>query len=275
MASFFLAANYSVCCLALVVLRRREPNRRGRFARGAIRGRRHRARRRGGVPDRRRVGDTINAAGAIGLLTLGFACPRWSSLARVRLTTPSNWAVYFTASSPRITLSVLWLVLNVALCAPAVTPILVLNHLTSLPDEARAKFSGGDVERVRVIPRRVSRAHTAGRIDPKAGGENQVARARRRQSADRRDAARRTRRAVLRSPVQSANGARTGVLRTFERPKNDRTGDRQRDSRRRVESRRNEKALATIGRERRRALFCRANSDPWSVLRIAHRCSCR
>ena len=25
MASFFLAANYSVCCLALVVLRRREP----------------------------------------------------------------------------------------------------------------------------------------------------------------------------------------------------------------------------------------------------------
>jgi len=26
MASFFLAANYAVCCLALVVLRRREPN---------------------------------------------------------------------------------------------------------------------------------------------------------------------------------------------------------------------------------------------------------
>ena len=38
-AAFFLALNYSICCLSLFVLRRREPDRvRVRSARGAIRG---------------------------------------------------------------------------------------------------------------------------------------------------------------------------------------------------------------------------------------------
>jgi APA family basic amino acid/polyamine antiporter len=71
--SFFLAGNYFVCCLALIVLRRREPNRARPF-------------RAWGYPWSAAlvlagaaaflvgaaIGDTINAAGAIGLLALGF-----------------------------------------------------------------------------------------------------------------------------------------------------------------------------------------------------------
>jgi APA family basic amino acid/polyamine antiporter len=72
--SFFLAGNYFVCCLALIVLRRREPNRARPF-------------RAWGYPWSAAlvlagaaaflvgaaIGDTINAAGAIGLLVLGLA----------------------------------------------------------------------------------------------------------------------------------------------------------------------------------------------------------
>jgi amino acid transporter len=72
--AFFLAANYVVCCLALVVLRRREPDRPRTF-------------RAWGYPWSAglvlagavvfligaAIGDTVNAAGAVALLALGFA----------------------------------------------------------------------------------------------------------------------------------------------------------------------------------------------------------
>ena len=71
--AFFLAANYAVCCLALVVLRRREPDRARPF-------------RAWGYPWSAALvlagaaafligaaaGDTINAGGALALLALGF-----------------------------------------------------------------------------------------------------------------------------------------------------------------------------------------------------------
>jgi APA family basic amino acid/polyamine antiporter len=71
--AFFLAANYAVCCLALIVLRRREPERARPF-------------RAWGYPwsaglvlvgaaaflAGAAVGDTVNAAGALALLALGF-----------------------------------------------------------------------------------------------------------------------------------------------------------------------------------------------------------
>jgi APA family basic amino acid/polyamine antiporter len=71
--AFFLAANYVVCCLALVVLRRREPDRPRTF-------------RAWGYPWSAgpvlagavvfligaAIGDTVNAAGAVALLALGF-----------------------------------------------------------------------------------------------------------------------------------------------------------------------------------------------------------
>ena len=82
--AFFLAANYAVCCLALIVLRRREPNRvrpfrawgypwsaglvlvgAAAFLAGAA------------------IGDTINAAGALALLVLGFAIRSLSPLVQV------------------------------------------------------------------------------------------------------------------------------------------------------------------------------------------------
>jgi APA family basic amino acid/polyamine antiporter len=71
--AFFLAANYVVCCLALVALRRREPDLRRPFRAwgypwsvalvlvGAV------AFLLGAA-----AGDTINAAGALALLALGF-----------------------------------------------------------------------------------------------------------------------------------------------------------------------------------------------------------
>jgi APA family basic amino acid/polyamine antiporter len=81
-ASFFLAANYVVCCLALIVLRRREPNRERPF-------------RAWGYPwsaalvlvgataflAGATVGDTVNALGAVLLVALGFVIRAGSSLA--------------------------------------------------------------------------------------------------------------------------------------------------------------------------------------------------
>jgi basic amino acid/polyamine antiporter, APA family len=81
-ASFFLAANYVVCCLALIVLRRREPNRERPF-------------RAWGYPWSAAVvlvgatvflagataGDTANAFGAVLLVALGFAIRVGLSLA--------------------------------------------------------------------------------------------------------------------------------------------------------------------------------------------------
>jgi APA family basic amino acid/polyamine antiporter len=76
--AFFLAANYVVCCLALIVLRRREPERPRPF-------------RAWGYPWSAALvlagaaaflvgaaaGDTINAAGALALLALGFVIRGW------------------------------------------------------------------------------------------------------------------------------------------------------------------------------------------------------
>jgi APA family basic amino acid/polyamine antiporter len=81
--AFFLAANYVVCCLALVALRRSEPDRRRPF-------------RAWGYPWSVAVvlvgavvflvgaaaGDTINAAGAVALLALGFVVRGGISAAR-------------------------------------------------------------------------------------------------------------------------------------------------------------------------------------------------
>jgi APA family basic amino acid/polyamine antiporter len=81
--AFFLAANYVVCCLALVVLRRREPDRARPF-------------RAWGYPWSAALvlagaaaflvgaaaGDPINAAGALALLALGFLVRAGSSTAR-------------------------------------------------------------------------------------------------------------------------------------------------------------------------------------------------
>ena len=81
--AFFLAANYVVCCLALVVLRRREPDRARPF-------------RAWGYPWSAALvlagaaaflvgaaaGDPINAAGALALLALGFVVRAGSSMAR-------------------------------------------------------------------------------------------------------------------------------------------------------------------------------------------------
>jgi basic amino acid/polyamine antiporter, APA family len=81
--AFFLAANYVVCCLALIVLRRREPDRPRPF-------------RAWGYPWSAgivlagaavflvgaAVGDTINAAGALALLALGFLIRSGSSMIR-------------------------------------------------------------------------------------------------------------------------------------------------------------------------------------------------
>ena len=81
--AFFLAANYVVCCLALVVLRRREPDRARPF-------------RAWGYPwsaalvlagaaaflAGAAVGDPVNAAGALALLALGFLVRAGSSTAR-------------------------------------------------------------------------------------------------------------------------------------------------------------------------------------------------
>jgi APA family basic amino acid/polyamine antiporter len=78
--AFFLAANYLVCCLALIVLRRREPDRARPF-------------RAWGYPWSAgivlagaaaflvgaTIGDTINAAGAVALLALGFLIRTGSS----------------------------------------------------------------------------------------------------------------------------------------------------------------------------------------------------
>ena len=82
--AFFLAANYVVCCLALVVLRRREPDRARPF-------------RAWGYPWSAAlvlagaaaflvgaaVGDPVNAAGALALLALGFVVRGGSSVMRV------------------------------------------------------------------------------------------------------------------------------------------------------------------------------------------------
>ncbi|MGH9144583.1 MAG: APC family permease [Vicinamibacterales bacterium] len=81
--AFFLAANYAVCCFALIVLRRREPERARPF-------------RAWGYPwsaglvlvgaaaflAGAAIGDTINAAGAVALLVLGFAIRSLSPLVR-------------------------------------------------------------------------------------------------------------------------------------------------------------------------------------------------
>ena len=81
--AFFLAANYVVCCLALIVLRRREPGRARPF-------------RAWGYPWSAGVvlvgaaaflvgaaiGDTVNAAGALVLLALGFVIRGASSMNR-------------------------------------------------------------------------------------------------------------------------------------------------------------------------------------------------
>jgi APA family basic amino acid/polyamine antiporter len=71
--AFFLAANYVVCCLALIVLRRREPDRARPFrawgypwSAGIVLG--GAAAFLAGAA----VGDTVNAAGALALLALGF-----------------------------------------------------------------------------------------------------------------------------------------------------------------------------------------------------------
>ena len=82
--AFFLAANYVVCCLALIVLRRREPDRPRTF-------------RAWGYPWSAglvlagavvfligaAIGDTVNAAGALALLALGFVIRTPSSLYRL------------------------------------------------------------------------------------------------------------------------------------------------------------------------------------------------
>ena len=82
--AFFLAANYVVCCLALIVLRRREPGLTRPF-------------RAWGYPWSAAIvlvgaatflvgaaiGDTVNAAGALALLTLGFLLRSASSMTRV------------------------------------------------------------------------------------------------------------------------------------------------------------------------------------------------
>jgi APA family basic amino acid/polyamine antiporter len=82
--AFFLAANYVVCCLALVVLRRREPDRARPF-------------RAWGYPWSAALvlagaaaflvgaalGDPVNAAGALALLALGFVVRGGSSVMRV------------------------------------------------------------------------------------------------------------------------------------------------------------------------------------------------
>ena len=82
--AFFLAANYVVCCLALVVLRRREPDRARPFRAwgypwsaalvlaGAV-----------AFLAGATAGDTINAAGALALLALGFLVRAGSSVTRV------------------------------------------------------------------------------------------------------------------------------------------------------------------------------------------------
>ena len=86
--AFFLAANYVVCCLALVVLRRREPDRARPF-------------RAWGYPWSvtlvlagaaaflvgAAAGDTINAAGALALLALGFLVRGGSSMIARRVNT--------------------------------------------------------------------------------------------------------------------------------------------------------------------------------------------
>ena len=86
--AFFLAANYVVCCLALVVLRRREPDRARPF-------------RAWGYPWSAALvlagaaaflvgaaaGDTINAAGALALLALGFLVRGGSSMTGRRVST--------------------------------------------------------------------------------------------------------------------------------------------------------------------------------------------
>ena len=79
--AFFLAANYVVCCLALFVLRRREPNHPRPFrawgypwSAGLVLG---------GAAIflvGATVGDTINAAGALALLVLGFVIRAGSSM---------------------------------------------------------------------------------------------------------------------------------------------------------------------------------------------------
>jgi APA family basic amino acid/polyamine antiporter len=82
--AFFLAANYVVCCLALIVLRRREPGLARPF-------------RAWGYPWSAAIvlvgaaaflvgaaiGDTVNAAGALALLALGFLLRSASSMTRV------------------------------------------------------------------------------------------------------------------------------------------------------------------------------------------------
>jgi APA family basic amino acid/polyamine antiporter len=71
--AFFLAANYVVCCLALIVLRRREPDRARPFrawgypwSAGIVLGGA------GAFLVGAALGDTVNAAGALALLALGF-----------------------------------------------------------------------------------------------------------------------------------------------------------------------------------------------------------
>jgi len=85
--AFFLAGNYVVCCLALIVLRRREPDRPRTF-------------RAWGYPWSAglvlagaaaflvgaAIGDSVNAAGAIALLALGMAIRPLTARAPQRLT---------------------------------------------------------------------------------------------------------------------------------------------------------------------------------------------
>jgi APA family basic amino acid/polyamine antiporter len=82
--AFFLAANYVVCCLALIVLRRREPDRARPFRAwgypwsaalvfaGAV-----------AFLAGAAVGDPVNATGALALLALGFVVRSASSLLRM------------------------------------------------------------------------------------------------------------------------------------------------------------------------------------------------
>ncbi|HEV8211939.1 MAG TPA: APC family permease [Vicinamibacterales bacterium] len=82
--AFFLAANYVVCCLALIVLRRREPDRARPFRAwgypwsaalvfaGAV-----------AFLAGAAVGDPVNATGALALLALGFVVRSGSSLLRM------------------------------------------------------------------------------------------------------------------------------------------------------------------------------------------------
>jgi APA family basic amino acid/polyamine antiporter len=82
--AFFLAANYVVCCLALIVLRRREPDRARPFRAwgypwsaalvlaGAV-----------AFLAGAAVGDPINAVGALALLALGFVVRSGSSVLRM------------------------------------------------------------------------------------------------------------------------------------------------------------------------------------------------